>query len=97
MSYCSSFFNCLFGDPEFEQVVKALMLKDADGNDYINSCYTDKASCDGLESAFDCLVDASLRDVLELIIGQDDCGNPAINFIGNICENCTDGVPGGIR
>lgn len=90
MSHCTNFFSCLFGDPDFETVVKALMLKDDEGNDYINACYTDKASCEGLEAAFECLETATLRDVLELIIGQDDCGNPMINLIGNICENCTE-------
>lgn len=100
MSVCSRHFNCLHGDPEWEAVLKALSLKDDDGNQFINVCYTDRTCEDGrgndlYESAFECLQDASFADVLELIIGEDECGHPAVNVLGNICEGCADG--GGVQ
>jgi len=79
---------------------------DSNGNKFINICYNDRGACtDGrgnatYESAFECLVDASFSDVLELIVGEDECGNPNINVLANICDECTSqedeqgGIPG---
>ena len=90
MSYCDRYFGCLNGDVDWKTVLKVLAIKDASDNEFINICFTDRSSCTGYESAFSCLQDATLRDVLELIVGEDACGRPAINVLGNICETCTD-------
>ncbi len=103
MSVCAKYFGCRNGDPEWKAVLKALSLMDGEGNKFINICYTDRADCtDGrgnpiYESAFECLQDASFSDILELIVGEDDCGNPNINVLANICQECADGggIPGG--
>jgi hypothetical protein len=102
MSVCSKYFGCRNGDPEWKAVLKALTLMDSDGNKFINICYTDRAACtDGrgnavYESAFECLQDASFSDVLELIVGVDECGNPNINVLANVCEECAEDEQGGI-
>jgi len=90
MSYCPRFFNCLNGNADLESVIKTLSVKDDDGNEFINICYTDRGNCNDYEMAFECLQDATLEDILELIIGEDDCGRPAINVLANICQDCAD-------
>lgn len=102
MSVCSKYFGCLNGDPSWEAVIKALSVEDDDGNQFINICFTDRDSCYNDEqeaaytSAFDCLQEATLSDILELIVGEDECGHPAINVLANVCESCSDagGDPG---
>ena len=89
MSVCDKFFGCLNGDVDVKTVIKALSVVDAAGNQAFNICYTDRASCEGLEMAFDCNQEVTMRDILELIVGQDDCGRPVLNILANICETCT--------
>jgi len=96
MSHCANFFNCLNGNVDWKSVIKALTVKDDDNNEFINICYTDRGDCDNYDMAFDCLQDATLEDILELITGEDECGRPAINALANICQTCTDD-PGGIK
>ena len=90
MSVCDRLFGCLNGDVDWKSVLKALAVKDTDGNQFINICYNDRASCEGYESAFGCLQDASFRDILELIVTEDECGNPNLQILANICETCVE-------
>ena len=99
MSVCDKFFGCLNGDIDVKSVIKALSVVDSAGNQAFNICYTDRATCEGLEAAFDCHQEVTFRDILELIIGEDECGRPVLNILANICETCTEAEedPGQIR
>ena len=90
MSVCDKFFGCLNGDVDIKSVIKALGVEDSDGKQAFNTCFTDRASCTGLEMAFDCMQEVTLRDILELVVGEDECGRPVLNILGNICETCVD-------
>jgi len=98
-SICPKYFGCLSDDELIRQVIELITLQDEDGNDYINTCYTDRGDCDDYSMAFDCLQDnIKLSDIVELVIVADACGRPALNLLGNICQTCVDagnGIPGG--
>jgi len=82
MSICSKYFGCLSGDDLGRSVLKALFVTNG-----LNLCYTDRDSCE-YEPAFGCHQEVTLRDILELIIVEDDCGKPAVNILLDfVCDN----------
>ena len=84
---CDRYFGCLDG-AMWQAIIKALSVKDADGNTSLGICYNERLDCENYESAFSCLQDATFLQILKLITGTDECGRPVINVLGDILEEC---------
>lgn len=93
MAAGDKYIGCLDPPLNWETMLQLPTVKDEDGNYFFNLYYNDLEDCEGIESAEDCLVDLSFEEVLKLIIVEDDCGRPAINVIGEICDECGLGAP----
>ena len=65
-----------------------VMRQDSDNSVYLNIKFNEKEQCDDYSSAFDCLQDIPLEDVLSTLIVEDDCGKCSINIIANVCDVC---------
>jgi len=85
---CDKFLSCLNADLSLETLVKLVTVKDTAGHHYINICYYDCKDCEELEFADDCTSDTSALQLFRNVITEDECGLPAIQFTGNICEAC---------
>jgi hypothetical protein len=94
MSFFERCHNCPDTPVPPEVFLLLLALRDAEGNDSININYVDRASCEGIEPAFDCLQDATFETIMKLITSVDECGRCRINLLGNICEECEGRIPG---
>lgn len=70
------------------EALKMVMRQDDDGSIYLNVKFNEKEQCDDYESAFDCMQDLPVEDMLRNIIVEDDCGKCAINILANICDVC---------
>ena len=89
-SICERFFSCPTVPIKWDVLLKLVSVADADADEYINICYHDRDECDDYEQAFDCIQDWTLEQILKKIIKNDDCGNPAIQVLANICTACED-------
>ena len=88
MSICDRLIGCFTPHVNWKALLELLTVEDSEGNQYFNICYNDRAKCESYESAFDCLQDATLEEVLKLIVAEDSCGNPALQVLANICTVC---------
>ncbi len=87
MSVCSRYLECL-QEVDWLTLLKLVIVKDQDGNHYLNLCYADCEDCDTLDFAIDCSSDTTVEQLFRDLIGEDECGLPAINLTGNICAAC---------
>lgn len=87
MSACDKYFDCL-QQVDWLTLLKLLIVKDDDGNHYLNLCYNDCDDCDTLEYAVDCASDTTVEQLLRNLITEDECGLPALHLTGNICTAC---------
>lgn len=85
---CNRYFDCLNGSELWKSIIKSLVLEDADGNQSVNICYNERLDCENYEPAFSCLQDANFQQILRLIIGEDECGRPAINVLCDVLCEC---------
>jgi len=92
MSICPKLIGCFTPHVNWKALLELLTVEDAEGNQFFNICYTDRAKCSSYESAFECLQDATLEEVLKLIVVEDECGNPALQLLANICQECTEQI-----
>ena len=51
--------------------------------------FNEKEQCDDYEPAVECGANQSAVELFAQTIVEDDCGNCAINFIANICDECS--------
>jgi len=87
MSVCSRYLECL-QEVDWLTLLKLVIVKDQNGNHYLNLCYADCEDCDTLDFAIDCSSDITVEQLFRDLIGEDECGLPAINLTGNICAAC---------
>lgn len=92
MSICPKLIGCFTPHVNWKALINLLTVEDAEGNQFFNICYNDRADCRTYESAFECLQNISFEEILKLIIVEDECGHPAINVVANICEECTEDI-----
>ena len=92
MSVCNKLIGCFKPKLNLAALFKLPQVKDSEDNFFINICYNDRAKCEGYEPAFDCLQDVTLEEALSLIITEDECGNPTIQILANICQECADQI-----
>jgi len=87
MSVCPKYLACLQMPLDLLMMLKLLVVKDADGNHFLNVCYTE-GDCDDKSFAVDCVSDMTVEQLVGLIMGEDECGLPALNLTGNVCAAC---------
>ena len=92
MSVCDKLIGCFTPHVNWKALLNLLTVEDDEGNQFFNICYNDRGDCEDYESAFSCLQDATLEEVLKLIVSEDECGHPALQVLANICEECTEDV-----
>ena len=88
MSICEKYISCLQMPLDLLMMLKLLVVKDASGNHFLNVCYDECDDCEDREFAIDCVSDMSVEQLVGLIMGEDECGLPALNLTGNICAAC---------
>jgi len=87
MSVCNKYLDC--NQPvDWLTLLKLLIVKDQDGNHYLNLCYNECDSCEELEFAVDCVSDTTVEQLFRNLIVEDECGLPALHLTGNICTSC---------
>lgn len=94
MSVCDKLIGCFTPHVSWKALINLLTVEDAEGNQFFNICYNDRGSCREYEQAYECIQDWTLEQVLKLIIVEDECGNPAIQVLANICEECEEDIQG---
>ena len=88
MSINTKVFSC-FGHPvDWLTLLKMCIVKDADGNHYLNLFYDDCDDCETLDPAVLCASHMTIEEIFKNIVVEDECGNPAIALTGNICVSC---------
>lgn len=88
MSVCSRLLGCLETEVDWLTLLKLLIVKDSDGNHYLNLCYSDCEDCNNLDWAVDCSSDMTIEQLFKNLITEDECGLPALHLTGNICVAC---------
>lgn len=87
MSVLTKCLECL-DEVNWLDALKRAILKDSDGNYYLNLYYSDCDDCDNFEPAVECSSDYSFEEMIKATLVEDDCGFCAIALTGNVCSAC---------
>ena len=89
MSVLTKCLTCENQPLDFLTMFKHLIVKDAEGNFYLNVYYSEcPDDCDDLTSALDCVSSFDFETLFKNLIVEDECGNCALSLVGNICSAC---------
>ena len=88
MSICTKCLGCDQLPIDWLTLLKLMIVKDDGGNHYLNLCYNECGECSTMDSAVDCVSDTTVEQLFRNLIGEDECGLPALNLTGNICAAC---------
>ena len=89
MSVLEKCIPCSTEPIDWLTALKKCIVKDSDGNYYLNVYYTEcPDDCDEITPAPDCVSDFGIEELFKNSLVTDECGNCAISLVGNICEAC---------
>jgi len=88
MSVFVKVFDCPQHPVKIPDALRALIRQDDDGGIYLNIYFNQRNNCDLYEQAYGCLELPPLEDMVKDLIVEDECGDPALNVLINICDVC---------
>jgi len=88
MSVFVKVFDCPTFPVKIPDALRSLIRQDDDGGIYLNIYFNQRIDCDTYTDAYDCNALPPLEEMIKDIIVEDECGDPALNVLVNICDTC---------
>jgi hypothetical protein len=86
MSTFTECIACVQQPITLEVAAQFVIVEDTDGTKYWNVQFNERGSCGEYSPGVDCISPQTFAELFFATIVEDECGNCAINILGN-CDN----------